>query len=179
MARSTILNLLHIFLYQHFAIKIQKVPQAVVPLLSNFAYTTRDLYMSFSDDKGNNFSILFDTADAMTKLIRVIMATVAHVAGLTGAKNEEAIKGSLPPATAPSSEDVALAHGMLAGIYLSVWELGEYDDFPSDLINPAVGIKNSICSPLVTYLSYLFKSQISFTFNPSTSRCCQSQVRKL
>ncbi len=41
----------------------QKVPQATVGITGTFDYTLRDLYMSFADSAGNQWSLLFDSAE--------------------------------------------------------------------------------------------------------------------
>lgn len=41
----------------------QKVPQATVAVTGTFDYTIRDMYMSFADTAGNQWSLLFDSVE--------------------------------------------------------------------------------------------------------------------
>ena len=53
---------------------------ATIILTSSTDFTVRDLYMSLGDTNGNSWSILFDNPDVMNNCIRVVVATVTHLA---------------------------------------------------------------------------------------------------
>jgi len=112
----------------------QKAPQATVPLSSSFAYNVRDLYMSFADGQGSNWSILFDAQETMMSFLRVVVACVAHVSMHTDCNAQ--VKGTLSSSSA-ASEEQPLATGMAAGIYYTAWEMGDLSDYPSDIVAAA------------------------------------------
>ena len=110
----------------------------MVPLLPQFAYSLKDLYLSFSDANGTNFSMAFDTTDLLFSFSRCVAATVAHLsshAGLT----EGLVKGPLPPNTALQESDAdenrALVVGDSAGIAFKAWEVSSSNtDSPLDIL---------------------------------------------
>lgn len=123
--------------YQILVYNAQKAPQATVAITGNFDYTLRDLYMSFADTTGNQWSLLFDSVEVMTTFVRTVVATVVHCA----THNPDTVDGSvtirrsLPRAQPSDGEDsTALAQGMSAGIYLVAWELQELADYPGDVV---------------------------------------------
>ncbi len=98
--------------------------------------------MSFADSVGNYWSILFDGGDPATTMNSVIQAIVAIIAHLLSHNNAEtpdpsvtSIRRLLPPNGAAASEDAAaLISGMAAGIYLTVYEVGDWADYPTDFL---------------------------------------------
>ena len=100
-------------------------------------YSVRDLYMSLTDTQGTSWSILFDSAEVMHTCLRTIVAVIVHQA--THAETPiawETLQRALPAnaENASSDDQQQLAVGMAAGIYLSVWEIGEVSDYPGDIV---------------------------------------------
>ena len=95
---------------------------------------------------GNNWSALFDSEEPMKTLLRIVMATVTHLNGVSESKNTATVvKGSLPN-TGAQVDDTVLAAGMFAGVNLSVWEMGEAGGenlYPSDIIYESCVFKPS------------------------------------
>lgn len=74
----------------------------------------------------------------MSNVLKISMACVAHVGGLLENANADSVQiGILPSASATSAaaDEVALSAGMFAGIYLTVWEMGNISTFPSDMVD--------------------------------------------
>ena len=57
----------------------QKVPQATVAITGTFDYTLRDLYMSFADSAGNQWSLLFDSAEVREQYKHILSFTIAQL----------------------------------------------------------------------------------------------------
>ena len=78
----------------------QKIPQATVALSVGFDYSLRDLYMSFADSSGNQWSLLFDAVEVMTNFTRAVAATVVHLVAHTeagaGTTGETTVRRLLP-----------------------------------------------------------------------------------
>jgi hypothetical protein len=72
-------------------------------------------------------------------MVKVLAAVVLHLAshnGDTSIVDFPNVKRALPPTNDQTPEDtVTLAVGMNAGIYYTIWEIGELADYPSDIIN--------------------------------------------
>lgn len=115
----------------------QKVPQATVSVGATFDYALRDLYMSFADSTGNQWSLLFDSAEVMTVFVRTVAATVVHVASHSDAASQAVVRRSLPRTQAADDDGSTLALGMSAGVYLTAWELQEVADYPGDIVSGA------------------------------------------
>jgi hypothetical protein len=120
--------------YQILIYNGQKVPQATVPLSSSFTFNVRDLYMSFTDSQNNQWSVLFDQVDTMTSFLKILTVAVAHIA-MHKEANSPYVKFTLPSSQAGSSEDPALTTGMAAGIYYTIWEVGDLSSYPNDIFN--------------------------------------------
>jgi len=56
--------------YQILIYNGMKVPQCVVPLTGAFQYVLRDLYMSVTDGQGVGWSILFDSYETLSNVVR-------------------------------------------------------------------------------------------------------------
>jgi hypothetical protein len=76
---------------------LQKVPQATAPITATFKYNLRDLYVSFGDQQGNNFSALFDAVETLNNFVRHLMAVVCHVSCHSPDAPQTTVKGALPP----------------------------------------------------------------------------------
>lgn len=119
--------------YQILIYNAQKAPQAIAPITSSFAYNIRDLYMSFTDAQGTNWSVLFDTSDALTSFAKAIIATIAHTLHHSNTSISTPIKGNLPPHEADGSAPLAV--GSTAGITYQGWLLNnDIDDSPTDIM---------------------------------------------
>lgn len=107
----------------------QKVPQATVSVGAAFDYALRDLYMSFADAAGNQWSLLFDSLEVMNNFVRTVAATVVHVVshGDGGSGGGAVVKRSLPRA-ATDDDATTLSMGMSAGMYvvLNIYLCGIY-----------------------------------------------------
>lgn len=114
----------------------QKVPQATVAINGTFDFTLRDLYMSFSDAAGNQWSLLFDSVEVMSQFVRTVVATVVHCATHNPDTVDAAapIRRALPRAEPADEEDTVLAQGMSAGVYLTAWEIQDLADYPGDVL---------------------------------------------
>jgi hypothetical protein len=122
--------------YQLLIYNGQRAAQCTIVLSPSFSYNIRDLYMSFADAKAGAFSVLFDGVEVMTTFLRTLAAALAHVCQHTEANQGDTPIKYLWPGPAPAADDVALAAGMAAGIYYSMWEVGDVDENPGDyLIN--------------------------------------------
>jgi hypothetical protein len=119
--------------FQILVYNAQKAPQATVGVGAGFDYTVRDLYMSFADIMGNQWSLLFDSVEVATNFIRTVAATVTHVTAYT-AGNEIPVRRSLPRTQPTDGDETVLSQGMSAGIYLTAWELQDVADYPSDIL---------------------------------------------
>jgi hypothetical protein len=59
--------------------------------------------MSFPDASGNNWSALFETVEVMLNMLKVIVATVAHMATVTDSGPASGvIVAALPPLSGPA-----------------------------------------------------------------------------
>jgi len=110
----------------------QKIPQATVNLTPGFLFSVRDLYMSFSDGIGGQWSILFEQHKVMYTYLRSLTSSLAHIA-MYHDSPVPLIK-SLAPSSI-TGDDLQLSSGMAAGIYYSIWELGGPSDNPNDIIS--------------------------------------------
>jgi hypothetical protein len=84
------------------------------------------------------FVLLICYLGSMTNVLKVSMACVSHVGGLLENANAESVQiGVLPSPSVTSTavDEVVLAAGMFAGIYLTVWEMGNISTFPSDMVD--------------------------------------------
>jgi hypothetical protein len=100
---------------------LQKVPQATAPITSTFKYNLRDLYVSFGDQNGNNFSALFDTTEVLNTFVRMLMAVVCHVNCHSPEALQTTVKGSIPPSsvdTEPNASPLAAGMSSLHNRYL-------------------------------------------------------------
>ena len=98
------------------------MPQATAAITSTFQYNLRDLYVSFGDTSGNNFSALFDTVQILTAFVRSLMAVVCHVNCHSPEAPQDTVKGQVPPAVVDSEPNAAvLAAGM---IFMCCWGYG-------------------------------------------------------
>lgn len=92
--------------------------------------------------------MLFDSVEVMNTVLRTIVATTIHLATHTEViQGVDSIKRSLPPDPeyADSGNDTVLAFGMSAGLYVTIWEVGEMADYPSDVL--ASKIAKSVQAP--------------------------------
>lgn len=80
------------------------MPQATAPITSSFKYNLRDLYVSFSDQQGNNFSALFDTVPTLNNFVRYLMAVVCHVNCHSPESPQGTVVGMLPPSAGADLE---------------------------------------------------------------------------
>lgn len=96
--------------------------------------------MSFSDTAGDCWSILYESIDSMTIMIRMIVATMCHIASYSGITENKlthitrllpSVTGSEPRAV----EETPLSLGMTAGVHVIAWEIGDLNDYPIDLSN--------------------------------------------
>jgi hypothetical protein len=120
----------------------QKVPQATVAIGAAFNYALRDLYMSFADSAGNQWSLLFDTADGMASFVRTVAATVLHLsshhADASLSAPDAALRRNLPRAAVTGDDETTLSLGMAVGVYFTAWELQEeVSDYPGDVLAAA------------------------------------------
>ena len=147
--------------FQILVYNAQKAPQAIVPITTTFDYTLRDLYMSFADSSGNQWSLLFDTAEVMISFIRNVVMTILHL--LTHYHQHSSsseiisIKRSLPSkATAQviestNEDDTKLSIGMTAGIQLCAYEVGgDSNCFPGDVLT-TLPYFNTSANDLIKY----------------------------
>jgi hypothetical protein len=95
------------------------VPQATAPITSSFKYNLRDLYVSFGDSSGNNFSALFDSTDTLNVFVRNLMAVVCHVSCHSPESPQDTAIGHLPP-TVLDAEPSCTA--LVAGSIISMRE---------------------------------------------------------
>ncbi len=114
------------------------MPQATTVLSGTFSYSIGGLYMSFSDVNGGNWSILFDTTDAMTPFLRAIVATVCHIRSHSPSSETKPspVIGQLPPGqidAADADPTAPLAAGSTAGVSFQAWEVGDINDNPSSI----------------------------------------------
>lgn len=130
--------------FQLLIYNAQKQPQAYIALTPTFDYTVAGLYLSFSDKSNNYFSVLFDSADTMFALLKVLAAVIVHLQSYNGDLGDMPnMKRSLPPLPDQAADDTTvLANGMTAGIYYSIWEIGDLPDYPSDIVNAAPTVQN-------------------------------------
>jgi hypothetical protein len=131
----------------------QKAPQASALISPTFNYNLRDLYVSFSDTGGNNWSILFDQVEVMTTFVRTLVATMCHIRChlsneghllvlislylLPLADQTNVLKGSLPPSPTIESDPSlpTLTAGMSAGVSYRAWEVcGSPSETPTEAI---------------------------------------------
>lgn len=124
--------------YQILVYNSQKAPMATVAVGATFDYNVRDLYVSFADSAGNQWSLLFDSIDALSGFLRTLAATVVHVAAF-GADGDasRAVRRLLPRlGSSEGAEDreAGLGAGMSAGVHLTAWELQEAADYPGDIL---------------------------------------------
>lgn len=115
----------HTTTYQILIYNGQKVPQCTVQLTPTFAYTMRDLYMSFGDAQGNKWSALFDDMEKMTTFVRTLMNCMIHVGMFGDEPHVNVIKAAMP---SPNAEEAVLSSGMSAGIYITVYEMADAAD---------------------------------------------------
>jgi hypothetical protein len=122
--------------FQILIYNAQKAAQATVAIAGNFDYTLRDLYMSFADTAGNQWSLLFDSMEVMTIFVRTVVATVVHCAthNPDTVDSSVAIRRALPREQSAEDDDISLVQGMSAGIYLTAWEIQELGDYPGDIV---------------------------------------------
>jgi len=113
----------------------QKIPQATVNLTPGFLFSVRDLYMSFSDGIGNQWSILFEQHKIMHTYLRSLVASLSHIAMYHETSVPFIRALASLSASAASGEDQPLNIGMAAGVYYSIWELGGPTDSPNTIIS--------------------------------------------
>lgn len=113
----------------------------MVALSAKFDYTLRDLYMSFSDTNHNQWSILFDGQEAMRNFIQCLCFTLCHIGSHQDSEDTSACLVRSLPCEAPGADETPITSGMAAGIFISVWELGEVDHYPGDVLSNCPPIK--------------------------------------
>jgi len=74
-------------------------------------------------------------AGSMSNTLKVSMACVAHVGGLVESAEQTVQVGVLPSSAPASGDETVLSGGMFAGVYLTVWEMGNISTFPSDMVD--------------------------------------------
>lgn len=110
----------------------QKIPQAAVSLTPGFLFSVRDLYMSFSDGVGNQWSILFENNKIMYAYLRSLVSSLAHIA-MYHDSPVPCVRALASSSVSAAGEDQPLSIGMAAGIYYSIWELGGPTDNPNSI----------------------------------------------
>ena len=116
--------------YQILVYDGQKVPQLVTPLHAGFTYNLRDLYVSLADSNGVNWSILFDSVESLYLVLRNSFGAATQVAGIVET-SDQMFKGMLPPVSVANADDPVLDVGMFAGVYITIYEMGEMHSYPS------------------------------------------------
>ncbi len=116
--------------YQILVYDGQKVPQLVTPLRAGFTYNLRDLYVSLTDSNGVNWSILFDSVESLYLVLKNSFSAATQVAGISES-SDEMFKGMLPPVSVVGADDPVLGPGMFAGVYVTIFEMGEINSYPS------------------------------------------------
>lgn len=107
----------------------QRVPQAMVTLTCKFAYSVRDLYISFADGGGASWSVLFDGAASLQSFLFALNCALCHLAGQQelGSCLVHSMP-SVPQSADDSAAPLTTAAGMSVGIYLTVYELADSAD---------------------------------------------------
>ena len=124
----------------------QKQYQVLLPITPMFQYTLQNMYVSFSDSQGTGWSALFDSVDTLAtwqRMILVAMAQAASHSESVDASTPGFIKAviaqsntttSVPVSDTKLQQDSAgnqvVQLGCNAGIYYSVWEIGDIDGYP-------------------------------------------------
>lgn len=101
-----------------------------------------NLYLSFSDPQGNYFSVLFDSLDNIFNFVKILAFTLIHMQSYEGISGNDIpnLRKALPNCPDQTAEDTTqLNPGMTAGIFYSIWEIGELGDYPNDVINSPTG----------------------------------------
>ena len=80
----------------------------------------------------------------MYSLLRYLTAVIIHLQSYNGDVGEMPnIKRALPATVDQTVEDTTTLNiGMMAGIYYSIWEMGELADYPTEVVAAAPLLQN-------------------------------------
>lgn len=96
--------------------------------------------MSFADHHSGQWSIMFENKDVLRNFTLTLSLTLSHIAShQDDSSSMDCLVRSLPSES--SAEDVTIDNGMTAGVYITIWELGEVEHYPIDVLNNCPPLK--------------------------------------